>query len=68
MENSKNEAKERLSAFLPHLQVAMESAKLEGFEGTQMGVLGVNLDGSGKIIARFECDFIKDLAVLLELD
>jgi hypothetical protein len=58
---------QELAAFLPHLKLAIDMARLEvGSEGkVELGVLGVQPDGSGRIVARFETTFVTDLERLV---
>jgi hypothetical protein len=60
-------AQASLAAFLPHLKIACEMAKIEvpGCK-VELGVIGTKPDGSGQIVARFELtEFIADLEKLL---
>ena len=61
------QAKRSLAEFLPHLKLAIAMARIEaGPEGkTELGVLGVQPDGSGQIVARFETSFVDDLEKLV---
>ena len=60
-------AKENLADFLPHLEVAIEVAKIDN-PGTeiQLGVIASKPDGSGQVVARFGVEFVKDLRTLVE--
>lgn len=60
------EAKQELFDFLPHLEIALKMAEIQNPTGTlQLGVISSNPDGTGRITARFDVDFIKALKVLV---
>lgn len=61
------QAKKDLADFLPHLQLALGAAKVNNPEGKlQLAIASVNPDGSGQLGARFETEFVEDLAILVE--
>ena len=58
------EAKLQLTAALPLFRTAANKAKANGT--AMLGILSVNPDGSGNVMARFECEeFFEDLALIL---
>lgn len=61
------EVVDSLSAFLPHLGIAIETAKIDYPDATiKLGVLAELPDGSGNVIARFDTAFVDDLRTLVD--
>lgn len=61
------EATEALKNALPYLRYAVEQAREDGGIA-KLAVASENPDGSGKLIAKFECDeFFEDIATVIGL-
>jgi len=59
------EARDRLSAVLPHLRIMVEAAKIDRpGSKVELGILATSPDGSGKVMARFDLEFLDDLGTL----
>lgn len=64
-----DDARKRLLDMVPHLLVATEMARLQVPDGkVGLAVIATSADGSGRVTARFEGEFAKDLAIVLGFD
>jgi len=65
-EDGKDTPRGRLLNVLPHLAIAVEMARIETAGGTVgLGVIAKGADGSGRVSAQFEGEFISDLGRVL---
>jgi hypothetical protein len=64
---SKEEATERLRAFITPARIAASMAQIQNPGGKlELGILATSADGSGSVSARFEMDtFLDDLAAVV---
>lgn len=58
-----DEARAGLLKVLPYIRHAVELAKQKG--NARLGILCEFADGGGKVEARFDADFIEDVAALI---
>jgi hypothetical protein len=58
------EAKRDLLAIMPYLRFAIEEANKGG--RARLGILREDVEGGGKIECRFSCEFLEDVALLIE--
>lgn len=63
MARTVDEAREALLAVLPYMRYAITMANSEGT--AKLGILCEFPDGGGKVEARFEADFLEDLALVI---
>jgi hypothetical protein len=59
------EARDRLSTVLPHIRLFVEAAKIERpGSKVELGILATSPDNSGKVVARFNLEFLDDIGTL----
>jgi hypothetical protein len=63
MAKTAEEARANLLNVLPHIRHAIDVAKAKGT--AKLGILCEFPDGGGKVEARFEIEFLEDLAVAI---